>query len=64
MAELLASGVDPNFERPRDGFTALMIAASNGELAVVKTMLENKAVNIEAVDGSSKTALILAIRSW
>jgi ankyrin repeat protein len=63
LAELLASGVDPNFQRPRDGFTALMVAASNGELAVAKAMLKDKAVDIETVNGSSKTALILAIEA-
>ena len=34
-----------------------------GELAVVKTMLENNAVNIEAVDNSNKRALIVAIEA-
>jgi ankyrin repeat protein len=63
LAELLASDVDPNFQRSLDGSTALMIAASNGELAIVKTMLENKAVNIEAVDNSNKRALIVAIEA-
>jgi ankyrin repeat protein len=63
LAKLLASGVDPNFQRPEDGFTALMIAASNGELAVLKTMLENKAVNIEAVDNRNKRAITLAMEA-
>jgi ankyrin repeat protein len=63
LAELLASGVDPNFQRPLDGSTALMVAASNGKLDVVKTMLENKDVNIEAVDNCNKRALILAIEA-
>jgi len=61
LAELLAGGGNPNFQRPRDGSTALMIAASNGDLAVEKAMLENKSMNVQAFNGSSKTALILAI---
>ena len=63
LTELLASGVDPNFHRPLDGSTPLMVAASNGKLDVVKTMLENKDVNIEAVDNCNKRALILAIEA-
>jgi hypothetical protein len=37
--------------------------ASNGELAVVKTMLKDKAVDIETVTGSGKTTPILAIEA-
>ena len=55
----IANGRDPNWAT-RDGRSALMFAAHNGDTAAVAFLLESKA-DVNATDRNGKTALMFAV---
>jgi len=58
IAQLIESGVDPNWRRP-DGTTTLMIAALFGRVSIIEALLDHGAdVDLRAPDGT--TALLAA----
>ena len=60
MQTLLASGVDPAAVSAENGWTPLIAAASGGYVEVVKLLIGDARVKIEAVDEEGKTALFVA----
>jgi cytohesin len=58
IAQLIQSGVDPNWRRP-DGTTTLMIAALFGRVSIIEALLDHGAdIDLRAPDGT--TALLAA----
>lgn len=52
---LLREGADANVQGTAEGFTALMMAAAEGHISVVRILLFNGA-SVETVDGDGDTA--------
>jgi ankyrin repeat protein len=57
----LIAGIDPNTKNPA-GYSALMIAAQNGNTVICKSLLANKKTNMEAKGPLDETALHLAAK--
>lgn len=60
LTALLNGGADPNL-KDRGIQTALMVAAFSNKKSIVKELLNNKKVEIDAVDNYNETALIKSV---
>ncbi len=60
LRELIASGVDVNFQMPKRGYTALMMAAAGNHVECVDILLANDGIRVDIKDEVGMTALMHA----
>jgi ankyrin repeat protein len=60
VKSLLAAGVDPNQQNPLGGEPALVIAAREGSMRVLRTLLDQPGIQLDATAMNGNTALMMA----